>query len=131
MTKIIDIPKEVPVEYLVKTMSSKQAVLSVMLIVLLGSQWLVPLGMARPIPAHPGHSAHGYPSSSTVTPLQHPCCDDSALGFHEDLCCGACPALPGAIADFGSYTPYLSLTVAEPQEKGLIFLALLWHPPTL
>jgi hypothetical protein len=43
--------------------------------------------------------------------------------------------LPGSaqrpIADLGSYTLYLSLTVVEPQEKGLIFLALLWHPPTL
>ncbi len=119
-------------------MSRKRAVLSLMLIMLLGSQWLVPahvlweaMGMARPLPEHFGHSAHGHSSSSIVTPLQHPCCDDSALGFHENLCCGACPALPSALADFGSYTLYLSLTVVEPQEKGPISLALLWHPPTL
>jgi len=115
--------------------------LSLMLIVLLGSQWLVPphilwktTGMAQPLPERLGHSAHGHSSSSsTVTPLHHPCCeqDDGAPSFHGDLCCGACPALPSAIADLGSYTLYLSLTVVEPQEKGLIFLVLLWHPPTL
>jgi len=119
-------------------MSRKRAVLSVMLIVLLGSQWLVPghvlweaMSLAHPLPKHFGHSAHGH--SSSVTPLQHPCCeqDDGAPSFHGDLCCGACPALPSAIADLDSYTPDLSLTTAEPQGKGLIFLTLLWHPPTL
>ena len=112
--------------------------LSLILIVLLGSQWLVPahvlweaMGMARPLPEHFGHSAHGHSSSSTVTPLPHHCCDDGTPGAHESLCCGACPALPGAIADPGFSTPSLSLIIVEPQEKGFIFLALLWHPPTL
>jgi hypothetical protein len=79
--------------------------LSVMLIVLLGSQWFVPphilwktTGMAQPLPERLGHSAHGHSSSSsTVTPLHHPCCeqDDGAPSFHGDLCCGLarpCPA---------------------------------------
>jgi hypothetical protein len=116
-------------------MKRSEAVLSVLLIVLLGSQWLLPshlevAGMVRPVPAH---SEHSHSSSSTVTPLQHHCCeqDGGAPSLHGHLCCGACPGLPSAIADFASYTPYLPLTLIEPQEKGFSFLASLWHPPLL
>jgi hypothetical protein len=51
--------------------------------------------------------------------------------FTEISAVGLALLCPAPIADLGSYTLYLSLTVVEPQEKGLIFLALLWHPPTL
>lgn len=116
-------------------MRRSEAVLSLMLIVLLGSQWLLPphlwmVGMGRPVPAHTEHS---HSSSSTVTPLQHHCCeqDDGIPSLHGHLCCGACPGLPSAIADFVSYTPYLSFVVVEPQEKRSVFLALPWRPPTV
>mgnify|MGYP001773385041 CR=1 FL=1 len=127
-----------PVEYPVKTMNKKRAVLSLVLIVLLGSQWLVPshiiiVGTARPLPLPTGHSAHGYPWSTSVAPLHHPCCEqnDGASGFHEGFCCGTTPALPSAVADLGSYTPYLSLTPVAQLHKSRLFLKLLWHPPTL
>lgn len=118
-------------------MKGKKVVLSLILIALVSSQWLAPshlwtVGMARPATAHAEHFTHGL-SSSTVTPLQHPCCEqtDGTSNFHGDFCCGIAPALLSAIADFGSYTPYLSLAIVEPQENGFVFLAPLWHPPTL
>lgn len=118
-------------------MKRKKAVLGLILIALVSSQWLVPshlwtVGMARPATAHAEHFTHGL-SSSTVTPLQHPCCEqnNSTSSFHGDFCCGIAPALPNAIADFGSYTPYLFFKVIEPQEKSFVFLTPLWHPPTL
>lgn len=117
-------------------MNKKRAVLSLIVIVLMGSQWLMPSHFwmigARPAPAHAGHSTHDY-SSSTVMPLQRPCCEqnDGAPNFHGDLCCGTVPALPSAISDLSSYTPYLSLTAVEPHEKIFVFLPPLWHPPTL
>lgn len=117
-------------------MKRKKAVLGLILIALVSSQWLVPshlwtVGMARPARAHAEHFTHGL-SSSTVTPLPHSCCDEGARSAHEELCCcGACPALPSAIADFGSYIPYLFFRVVEPQEQSFISLASPWHPPTL
>lgn len=114
-----------------KAMNKSKAMLSMILIVVVGIQWLLPLhalvGVARPALAHTEHRMHGH------SLLQHPCCEHggSTLGFHGSLCCGACPTLPGAIADFCSYTPCLSFIAVEPQEKSFVFLASLWHPPTL
>lgn len=117
-------------------MNSKRAVLSLILIALVSSQWLVPshpIIIARPVWGHAGHSTHGHSAFTELAPLQHPCCaqNDGAPSFHGDLCCGTVPALPSAIADLGSYTPYLSLIVVEPQGKRFISLAPPVHPPTL
>ncbi len=118
-------------------MKRKKAVLGLILIALVSSQWLVPshlwtVGMARPARAHAEHFTHGL-SSSTVTPLPHSCCEqnDGTMSSHGGLCCGACPALPSAITDFGSYIPCLFFKVIEPQEQSFISLASPWHPPTL
>lgn len=112
-----------------------QTVFSLVLIVLLGSQWLTPfhLGMGEMArSAHTEHSTHGQSSSMSMS-FPHSCCkqNDVGLSFHGDLCCGACPALPGTIADFCSYTPSLFFIACEPQNQDSVFLVSLWHPPTL
>jgi hypothetical protein len=132
MTKIIDIPKEVPVEYPVKTMSRKRAVLGVIIAVLV-SQGLVPGHLlAPPSPASHMAGAHGD-APPTTAPGQSPCCEQAsgALSFHEGVCCGTSPALPNAQPDLSSYTPSLSLTFDERRTGSPLFLAHPWHPPTL
>ncbi len=107
--------------------------LNLVLILLLSSQWLVPSqsGPARLTTAPLPHAAHSH-DAATPTESQHSCCEqDGTPSFHEDLCCVGCPALPGLIADFSSYTPYLFLTFVEPHEKNTLFPAPPLRPPTV
>lgn len=111
-------------------MTKLKVALSLVLILLLGSQWLVPrhIAMARPAAAHAAHT-HDQPAPAQP---QYSCCEqDGTPSFHEDLCCVGCPALPSPIADFSSYTPYLFLTFVEPHEKNTLFLAPPLRPPTV
>jgi hypothetical protein len=117
-------------------MTRAKAALNLVLIVLLGSQWLVPSHIvvtARPA-ADPAHAAHTKDQPAPAQP-QHSCSccaqDGTPSAFHEDLCYVGCPALPSASADFSFYTPRLFLTFIEPHEKQILFLAPPFHPPTV
>ncbi len=111
-------------------MKNQAVALSLMIVSVLASSWLMPSfhrESARPAPHTPSTAA------PVMTSGQSSCCtqDSGASSLHEGFCCEASPALPGAVADFGSYTPYLSLVVAEPQEQRCSFLAPPVPPPTL
>ncbi len=111
-------------------MKNQAVALSLMIVSVLASSWLMPSFHSES--AQPASHTHGDAASATAAG-QSSCCtqDSGASSLHEGFCCEASPALPGAIADFGSYTPYLSLVVAEPQEQRCSFLAPPVPPPTL
>ncbi len=116
-------------------MEKLKVALGLVLILLLGSQWFVLShhivgGIAHPA-VDPAHAAHTKERPAPAQP-QHSCCEQEGTpSFHEDLCCVGCPALPGLIADFSSYIPYLFLTFVEPHEKNTLFLAPPLRPPTI
>ncbi|MCS6936308.1 MAG: hypothetical protein NZV61_01965 [Candidatus Bipolaricaulota bacterium] len=117
-------------------MTRAKVALSLVLIMLLGSQWLAPshsVATARPAAdsAHTAHATHAPNHSAPAQPHHHCCEQESTPSSHGDLCCVSCPALPSISADVGSYTPYLFLTVVEPHKQSFVFLPPLWHPPTL
>lgn len=115
-------------------MTKAKVALSLVLVLLLISQWLVPSHRVT-VTAHPvadaTHAAHTKDHTVPAQP-QHSCCEqDGASSAHGDLCCVGCPALPSVNADFFPYSPYLLLALLKPQEQSFVSLTSLWHPPTL
>ncbi|MCS7197910.1 MAG: hypothetical protein NZ930_04430 [Candidatus Bipolaricaulota bacterium] len=114
-------------------MRTSKVILLCVIMIALGSHWLLLPHWFLNVSVHPEHNAHDHPASDTIALLQHHCCEQAgdALSAHRSLCCGACPALPGAIADFCFDIPYRGFIAIEPLAKDLLVPESLWHPPTL